>query len=85
MWILAIIAWRRPRLAANLLLGFFGIMAFCATVAGPCRMYLRAVGAPVQYDAAPALDLVAAFGGPLILLAIAVILLERKEKIPHGN
>jgi len=80
MWILAIIAWRRPRLAANLLLGFFGLMAVCATVAGPCRMYLRAVGAQIQYDAAPTLDLVAAFAGPLVLLAVVVVLLERKSK-----
>jgi hypothetical protein len=80
MWILAIIAWRRPRLAANLVLGFFTVMAVCATISGPCRMYLRAVGAPIQYDAAPVLDLIALFAGPLVLLAVAVILLERKSK-----
>lgn len=80
MWILAIIAWRKPRLAANLLLGFFGLMAVCAVIAAPCRIYLRAVGAPIRYDAAPVLDLVAAFAGPLVLLAVAVVLLERKSK-----
>lgn len=80
MWILAIIAWRKPRLAANLLLGFFGIMAACAVIAAPCRIYLRAVGASIRYDAAPVLDLVAGFAGPLVLLAVVVILLERKRK-----
>lgn len=80
MWIIAIIAWRKPRLAANLLLGFFGIMSACAIIAAPCRIYLRAVGAPMAYDAAPVLDLVAAFAGPLVLLAVIVVLLERKTK-----
>lgn len=80
MWILALVAWKRPRLAAGIVLGWLGVMAFCAVIAGPARFYLRSVGAPVPYDANPLYDVAGFFAGLVILAAIAVVLLERAER-----
>lgn len=80
MWILAILAWKRPRLAAKIVAWWSGIMAVCAIVAAPCRIYLRTQGAPVPWDAAPVYDVAGFFAALLVLAAIAVVLLERSDR-----
>lgn len=80
MWIFALLAWKRPRLAANIALWWFGTMAVCAVVAAPGRFYLRWIGAPVWHDVGPVWDVVAFHAGLVALAVIAVVLLERSDR-----
>jgi hypothetical protein len=78
--IMLVLAWKRPRLAARITGWFLALLAGPAVIAAPCRMYLRAVGAPVPFDALPAYDVAALFAGLLILAGLAVLLLERADR-----
>lgn len=80
MWIMALLWWKRPRLAARITLWWVGTMAVCAVVAAPARLYLRAVGAPVAWDAAPLWDVAGFFAGVIVLAAVGVMLLERSDR-----
>lgn len=80
MWIIAVLWWKRPRLAQNLILWFFGILAACAVIAAPARLYLRFAGAPVPHDAPIVWDGVGLLAGPLVLAAVLIIVWERKRR-----
>jgi hypothetical protein len=79
--LIALFAWRKwPRQTAIVFGWWLGIIAACAVIAAPGRMYLRAVGAPVPYDANPLYDVLGLFGGIIVLAAITVVLMERADR-----
>lgn len=80
MVLLALLAWKRPRLAARLGIGWVATLAVSALIAAPCRIYLRAQDAPVLWDVGPAYDALAMLVSLLVLAGLAVLALERSDR-----
>lgn len=75
MWVLAVLFWRRPRLARNLVVGWLLLTGVELVVIAPGQLYLRAVapGSAYVYPVPVVLLVVGAVAGPVCIAGGAVL------------
>lgn len=82
MWVIALIWWKRPRLAQNLIAAWFITMGIVVTITAPGQLFLRAVdpASPQVQTWIPEWALWAGFGAGPLAVIVTCILLDRRAK-----
>ena len=82
MWVLAVLFWRRPRLAQNLIVGWLLLIGIELTIIAPGQLYLRAVApqSAYAYPFSTPLLIAAALAGPACMIGGVVLLRVRRRR-----
>lgn len=82
MWVLAVLFWRRPRLAQNLIVGWLLLIGLELTIIAPGQLYLRAVDPESAYIVpfSTELLLTGTVAGPTCLVAAVTLVLARRRR-----
>ena len=82
MWVLAVLFWRRPRLAQNLVIGWLLLVGAEVTVIAPGQLYLRAVAPQSAYVYPFSTPLLTAgtVAGPTCFVGGVALVLARRRR-----
>lgn len=83
MWVLAVLFWRRPRLAQNLIIGWLLLIGAELTVIAPGQLYLRAVAprSAYVYPFSTQLLIAGALAGPACIVGSIGLLVARRRRL----